>query len=141
MDVLIRSYEPDDEENVVALWRDVFPNVPAHNDPVRDIQTKLTVQPELFFVALHDDQVVGTTMAGFDGHRGWVYYVVVHPQYRRQGIGSDLMRRAEVALQELGCPKVNLQIRARNTQVQAFYESLGYEAEARFSMGKKLSVS
>jgi ribosomal protein S18 acetylase RimI-like enzyme len=134
----IRPYELEDEEDVVALWREVFPDAPAHNDPYKDIRYKLQVQPELFFVALDGGWLVGTAMAGFDGHRGWVYYVAVHPDHRRKGIGSALMKRVELALGEMGCPKLNLQIRTANADVQAFYESLGYQVEDRISMGKRL---
>jgi len=88
-------------------------------------------------VALREEQLVGTAMAGFDGHRGWVYYLGVDPKFRRQGIGTALMRRVEAQLIGLGCPKINLQIRAQNEEVQAFYEQLGYCAEDRLSMGKK----
>jgi hypothetical protein len=85
-----------------------------------------------------DDKLVGTAMAGFDGHRGWVYYLGVDPDYRRRGIGTALMRRVESKLSAMGCPKLNLQIRAHNAEVQAFYEELGYFSEDRISMGRKL---
>ena len=103
----------------------------------RDIKTKREVQPELFVVALIEDSLVGTAMAGFDGHRGWVYYLGVDPDHQRQGIGTALMKRVESKLLGMGCPKLNLQIRADNAEVQAFYESLGYFSEDRLSMGKK----
>ena len=77
-------------------------------------------------------------MAGFDGHRGWVYYVAVKPEHRRRGIGRALMYAAEKGLAAIGCPKLNLQIRATNQDVVAFYQSLGYEIEQRISMGKRL---
>jgi ribosomal protein S18 acetylase RimI-like enzyme len=99
----------------------------------------MAVQPELFFVAESDGDIIGTAMSGFDGHRGWVYYVAVHPDFRRRGIGTLLMRKVEGALVDAGCPKLNLQIRADNATVQAFYESLGYLVEDRISMGKRLS--
>lgn len=134
----IRSYQLSDEQQVVSLWKTVFPDAPAHNDPQNDIRMKLDLQPDLFFVATDGDRIVGSAMAGFDGHRGWVYYVAVHPDLRRRGIGSALMRKVEEALQTTGCPKLNLQIRADNSQVQAFYESLGYAVEERISMGKRL---
>jgi ribosomal protein S18 acetylase RimI-like enzyme len=134
----IRPYEQSDEPYMVSLWQQVFPSPPAHNKPQNDIRMKLGVQPELFFVAVEGEQIVGSAMAGFDGHRGWVYYVAVHPDYRRRGIGSALMGKAEAALKEIGCPKLNLQIRADNHQVQAFYEALGYAVEDRISMGKRL---
>jgi ribosomal protein S18 acetylase RimI-like enzyme len=135
----IRSYECTDSDAVIALWRTVFPDAPAHNDPFSDIQSKMRIQSEFFFVAVEDGKLVGTAMSGYDGHRGWVYYVAVHPDYRRGGIGSALMKKVESALLAIGCPKLNLQIRVGNEQVKSFYESLGYVEEERISMGKKLS--
>lgn len=134
----IRPYKNTDFDEVIELWRIVFPNAPAHNNPASDIESKLKIQSEMFFVAVSEDKLIGTAMSGYDGHRGWVYYVAVHPEYRRRGIGSALMREVERALTEVGCPKLNLQIRAGNAQVQSFYESLGYGIEERISMGKRL---
>ena len=126
-----------DEEEVVELWRTVFPDAQARNDPTEDIHTKMDIQPELFYVAVSEGHLIGSAMSGFDGHRGWVYYVAVHPDYRRKGIGTDLMKKVETSLVEIGCPKLNIQIRADNSEVQAFYESLGYRVEDRISMGKR----
>lgn len=139
--VNIRSYEESDELAVANLWQEVFPDAPVWNDPVTDIRRKLTVQPDLFFVAMKDRQLVGTAMAGYDGHRGWIYYVVVSPDHRRQGIGSALMCHAERSLIQMGCPKLNLQVRASNHEVVAFYRHLGYEVEERISMAKRLDLS
>ena len=139
--ISIRPYDPEDEKAVIQLWDKVFPNSPPHNNPVRDIKTKRSVQPDLFIVAIQQDQLVGTAMAGFDGHRGWVYYLGVDPDFRRQGIGTALMRRVENKLEALDCPKLNLQIRADNQEVQEFYEKLGYSSEDRVSMGRKLNAS
>ena len=134
----IRPYRMDDELAVTQLWKKVFPETPLHNDPIRDIQSKLKIQPGLFLVAVNDHLLVGTAMAGFDGHRGWIYYLAVDPAYRRNGIGTALMKKAEGLLIQMGCSKLNLQIRADNSAPQAFYEKLGYSVEERISMGKKL---
>ncbi|MBU0494260.1 MAG: GNAT family acetyltransferase [Chloroflexi bacterium] len=134
----IRAYLESDEAAVAALWREVFPGSPAWNHPETDIQRKLAVQRELFLVALLGSEIVGTAMAGYDGHRGWVYYAAVSPGHRRQGIGSALMRAVEHRLAAAGCPKLNLQVRATNRAVVAFYERLGYQVEERVSMGKRL---
>ena len=135
----IRSFTPDDEQEVIKLWKKVFPEAPAQNDPTKDIQIKLSVQSDLFLVALYDQMLVGTAMAGFDGHRGWIYYLAVDPDYRRKGIGTRLMKTVEEKLTNLGCPKLNLQIRADSHYVQAFYETIGYGVEDRISMGKKIT--
>jgi len=134
----VRPFEESDGEAVAALWRDVFPDAPPWNDPGRDIERKLAVQRELFLVACESDRVLGTAMAGYDGHRGWVYYVAVSPAHRRRGIGAALMRSVEDALEERGCPKLNLQVRSSNRGVVEFYGRLGYEVEDRVSMGKRL---
>lgn len=138
INVTVRPYQEADEAAVARLWRQVFPNAPAWNHPETDIRRKLAVQRDLFLVATLDGEVLGTAMAGYDGHRGWVYYVVVHPRRRRQAIGTTLMRNVEKRLAALGCPKLNLQVRADNHQVVAFYQHLGYEVEERISMAKRL---
>lgn len=135
----IRNFTPPDRERVVLLWNDVFPNSTEHNEPRGAIDRKITTNDDLFFVAVVDDAIVGTIMAGYDGHRGWLYSVAVDNGYRRQGVGSRLVRYAEVALAKLGCPKLNLQVRANNSSVTAFYESLGFQMEERISMGKIVS--
>jgi len=136
--VKTRPYQPADEEQVVALWRRCGLVVKA-NDPYADIERKTAVGAELFLVAEADGRVVGTVMAGYEGHRGWLNYVGVDPSRRREGIGRALVAAAERRLRELGCPKVNLQVRALNAEVVAFYEALGYAVEPRVSMGKRLA--
>ena len=134
----IRPYESKDQAQVVALWNEVFPDDPPWNEPASMIRRKLTVQPELFLVAHVTGEVAGTVLAGFDGVRGWVHHLAVRASYRRHGLASSLMTAAEKGLAALGCPKVNLQVRATNSAVVAFYRSLGYEVEDRTSLGKQL---
>src|SRR5947199_203513 len=81
---------------VVALWEQcIAGNLDGHNEPHRSIQRKMAVQGELFFVARREGRIVGTTMAGYDGHRGWIYSVAVSPESRRSGIGRALLQHAE----------------------------------------------
>ncbi len=134
----IRPFRESDLEAVVRLWRVVFPDAPAHNEPVADIRRKLSVQPELFLVATAGANLVATAMAGFDGHRGWVHYLAVHPERRWGGIGRAIMAAVEVELEARGCTKLNLQVRASNRQGVEFYRRLGFAVEDRVSMGKRL---
>jgi ribosomal protein S18 acetylase RimI-like enzyme len=126
-------------QQVIQLWQTVFGYEDAHNAPELAIDKKLAVADGLFFVALVDGTVAGTVMAGYDGHRGWLYSVAVHPTQRQQGLGAALIRFAEDALTKRGCLKINLQIRGGNERVAAFYESLGFVVEDRISMGKKVN--
>ena len=122
------------------MWRFVFGYDTAHNAPDHAIDKKLAVDDGLFFVALDDGAVIGTVMAGYDGHRGWIYSLAVHPERRGRGIGSHLLSLAEEALISRGCVKINLQVLPGNGNAQAFYEANGYSVEERISMGKRLHV-
>jgi ribosomal protein S18 acetylase RimI-like enzyme len=124
---------------IVALWETVFNYDTSHNRPGLVIDKKLTVQDDLFFVAISDSHVVGTIMAGYDGHRGWIYSVAVSPPHRRQGIGAQLVSHAERALTRKGAVKINLQIIEGNESISAFYSSLGFRIEKRISMGKPIA--
>ena len=131
----IRPCSEHDRSAVIALWERVFPDDPPHNAPAKVFDAKLAMRDGMLFVATDAGAVIGTAMAGYDGHRGWLYTVAVSPDRRRRGIGAALVRHAVDALRATGCTKVNLQIRATNTAVRGFYESLGFEAEERLSMG------
>ncbi|AOS77398.1 acetyltransferase [Pseudomonas sp. ICMP 19500] len=124
---------------VIELWQQAFGYDTAHNLPSLAIDKKLAVNDGLFFVATDNKAVIGTILAGYDGHRGWLYSVAVHTDYRRHGLGSSLVRYAEQALTALGCMKINLQITGGNDVVVGFYEALGYGVEPRISMGKKIA--
>lgn len=138
MNIKIRPYQINDERAVAALWRMVFPESPSWNLTEADIERKLAIQRELFFVATSAGSIVGTAMAGYDGHRGGVYYVAVSPTKQGQGIGTALMKNVERQLARMGCPKLNLQVRAGNEGVVTFYKKLGYDVEQRISMSKRL---
>lgn len=108
------------------------------NDPYRDIQRKLVVRPDLFLVGIVDGQVVATVMGGYEGHRGWLNYLAVDPEFQRRGHGRAIVAEAERLLQKAGCPKINLQIRTSNEGVIEFYRRLGYAVDDVVSMGKRL---
>jgi ribosomal protein S18 acetylase RimI-like enzyme len=137
MKMEIRQFDPCDEESVVQLWTDCRLVVPWNN-PRRDIQRKLKIQPEMFLVAYSDGQIIATVMAGYEGHRGWINYLAVHPQHRRSGIGRRMMDEAESRLREAGCPKINLQVRSKNAEVIEFYRRIGFKADDVVSLGKRL---
>jgi ribosomal protein S18 acetylase RimI-like enzyme len=137
----IRAFQPQDEAAVIALWQACELTRPW-NDPHKDIARKLTVQPELFVVGEEAHQqethIIACAMFGYEGHRGWVNYLAVHPAHQRRGHARTLMQWGEQQLQARGCPKLNLQIRSSNAAVIAFYKNLGYGADEVVSLGKRL---
>jgi ribosomal protein S18 acetylase RimI-like enzyme len=138
MDAIVNYSNEHHRRSVIELWETVFGYETAHNTPSLAIDKKLAVSDGLFFVALVGDAVIGTALAGYDGHRGWLYSIAVHPSHRKQGLGASLIHHSENALTALGCMKINLQIVSANEGVKTFYESLGYLIEPRISMGKKV---
>jgi ribosomal protein S18 acetylase RimI-like enzyme len=142
MMLAIRHYEDStDRAQVIELWRSVFGYETAHNEPSVAISKKIATNDGMFFVATEGLSIIGTVMAGYDGHRGWLYAIAVHPEHRCSGLGSRLVRFAEEALTGVGCMKINLQLLATNEATAAFYKSLGYSVEPRLSMGKVLHTN
>ncbi len=133
----IRPFQPDDTPEVVQLWIDCGLVVPW-NDPHKDIQRKLAVQPEMFLVGSSDGCIIASVMAGYDGHRGWINYLAVHPDHQRTGIGAAIMQQAENRLRNLGCPKINLQVPSNNPAALEFYKKIGFKSDNVISLGKRL---
>ena len=128
-----RKYHPRDREALISLWQTVFPDDPPHNAPPKLLSEKLAVD-DLVFVIEQGDEIVGGCIAGFDGHRGWLYAVGVKPRYRRSGAGTKLVNHVLDELSSMGCIKANIQIRSSNREVIRFYRELGFAEEQRTSM-------
>jgi len=137
MNLVIRSYRDSYKNDVIQLWEECGLVVPW-NDPQRDIERKLTVQPELFLISLIDKEIIATAMVGYEGHRGWVNYLAVNPKKQRQGIATQMMKEAERRLLKLGCPKSQVQVRTTNSGIIKFYRKLGYDIDDVVNIGKRL---
>jgi ribosomal protein S18 acetylase RimI-like enzyme len=133
----IVRYASEHQRAMVELWTKCGLVVPQ-NDPIVDIQKKVDFQPELFFVALLDGKVIGSVMVGYEGHRGWMNYLAVLPDYQKQGYGRKLVEKGIRELENLGCLKVNLQVRKSNLSVIEFYKHLGFKDDNVVGLGKRL---
>jgi ribosomal protein S18 acetylase RimI-like enzyme len=133
----IREFDASDQTDVISLWAECG-LVVSHNNPARDIERKLKVDPDLFLVGTNESGIVATVMGGYEGHRGWINYLAVKPAEQRKGYGQMIMRIIEARLKAKGCPKINVQIRTGNTEVAAFYSALGYDIDPVVSLGKRL---
>jgi ribosomal protein S18 acetylase RimI-like enzyme len=137
MALTIRIFQPADTDPVITLWQRCDLTVPW-NDPHQDIKRKLAVQPEFFLVGVKEGSLVASVMGGYDGHRGWIYYLAVDPVFRLRGYGRLILHELEKRLSEAGCPKINLMVRATNDGVLSFYRSLGYTEDEVVNLGKRL---
>jgi len=137
--LLIRPFQTEDEDALVALWKMCELTV-SWNNPHKDIARKLQVQPELFLVGILDSSLIATVMGGYEGHRGWINYLAVHPDFQGKGYGQEIMNSVETGLREMGCPKINLQIRTGSNKIASFYQKLGFTNDHVVSMGKRLEA-
>ncbi len=133
----IRLFRQTDTDTVVKLWQ-VCGLTRPWNNPQLDIERKCALNDNGFLVMEEDGGIIGSVMFGYDGHRGNVYYLAVHPDCQGQQLGRQLMTYVEKQLTAQGCPKINLMVRSDNKQVLVFYQSLGYEVNAVSVLGKRL---
>ena len=137
--VKVVPYRSEHFVGVAALWEACFPDDRSRNRAAAAVPAKLAMDDGLLFVAEGPaGEVQGTVMAGYDGHRGWLYAVAVDPRLRQQGIGCALVEHACAELAVRGCGKVNLQVRDGNEAAAEFYERLGFVREPRISFGREL---
>ena len=130
----IRPFQPADEAAVIALWEECKLTRPW-NDPARDFALAIDSPASTVLVAREGDVLAGSVMTGFDGHRGWVYYLAVASDARRRGLGRALMAAAEAWLKARGAPKIQLMVREGN-EATGFYEALGLERQQVVTLGR-----
>jgi len=136
--ISIAPLQRSDIDGLVALWRSAGLAHPW-NDSRRDIELALA-HPTNRILAAHDDAgaLIGTIMAGFDGHRGWIYSLAVDDSQRGKGTGRQLVKHAEDWLAGLGAPVVRLLVEGSNEKVAGFYEACGYERGDFIAFGKRM---
>lgn len=136
-DPILREATAADASSVVALWQACGLTRPW-NDPLADFAQALAGTTSTVLIAGQGEALAGSVMVGFDGHRGWVYYLAVAPDRRRHGLGRKLMDAAETWLRTRGAPKIQLMVRDDNHAALGFYEALGLERQKVVTLGKFL---
>ncbi|RKR06821.1 ribosomal protein S18 acetylase RimI-like enzyme [Kushneria sinocarnis] len=133
----LRPYRNGDEEAVISLWQQCALTRPW-NDPHRDIARKCAEDPTLFLVGTIDEQLMASAMAGYDGHRGWLHYLAVAPEWQGRGYGRELIVAVERLLIERGCPRLMMMVRPGQPRLLEYYRELGYDAGDFTTLGKRL---
>jgi ribosomal protein S18 acetylase RimI-like enzyme len=135
--LVIAPIEEQDIAEVIALWHRCGSTRPW-NDPAADIALARRGDNSTVLVGKFDGAVAASVMVGYDGHRGWVYYVTVDPDRRYLNFGRTIMDAAEAWLRERGIQKLQLMVRKDNAQVHAFYRSIGYYNQETVTFAKWL---
>jgi ribosomal protein S18 acetylase RimI-like enzyme len=122
----VRSAKTAEAKAIIGVWDECGLTRPW-NDPESDLSFSFSSENSDVLVAFHNEKLIGTLMVGHDGHRGWVYYLAVLPEFRRADIGRRLMSAAEAWLKARNVPKLNIMFREGNEMAAGFYEALGFE--------------
>jgi hypothetical protein len=133
----ITTAEDADEAGIVTLWEKCELTRPW-NDPRADLTRARKGPASAVLVGRDQQSVLATVMVGHDGHRGWLYYVAVDPDHRKNGYGRAIVTAAEDWLRARGVEKLQLMVRPDNTYAQAFYETLDYDEQPRIIYAKWL---
>ncbi len=137
MGVTIAQATRADRAPVIALWHAAGLTRPW-NDPGSDFDLALGGPASTVLLARDEQGLAGSVMVGFDGHRGWVYYLATSPDRLKRGIGRRLLEAAEAWLRERGCPRVRLMVRDDNLAARGFYRAIGYDDQHVVTMGRTL---
>ena len=137
MGVSIHPALAEDRDAIIALWQAAGLTRPW-NDPGTDFDLALSNATSTILIARDGIGLVGSVMVGFDGHRGWVYYLATDPDRLKRGIGRALMTSAESWLRQFGCPRIRLMVRNDNLVAKGFYEAIGYDSQGVITLGRTL---
>lgn len=128
-----------DENEVTTLWAETG-LTRSWNDPRWDFRQAIEGPTSAVLGLREEGELLGTVTVGFDGHRGWIYFLAVKTQRQRQGLGRALMTAAEDWLRTKGARKVQLMVRSGNDSVLGFYERIDYEEAGVVVMSRWLSA-
>jgi ribosomal protein S18 acetylase RimI-like enzyme len=135
--VSIHPAVAEDRDAVIALWL-AAGLTRSWNDPGTDFDLAISNTTSTILLARDGVELVGSVMVGFDGHRGWVYYLATDPNRLKSGVGRALMTSAEGWLRQLGCPRIRLMVRNDNLVAKGFYEAIGYDSQDIVTFGRTL---
>jgi ribosomal protein S18 acetylase RimI-like enzyme len=139
--ICIREFGfPEDYAAAISLWEHMEKGIHVGpSDAPAEIQKKLERDPDLFLVAETNGGLIGTVIGGFDGRRGIIYHLAVHPNYRGQGLGGRLMDEVEARLRAKGCLRCYLLVTPDNLEAMRYYEKRGWLQMDNFPYAKDLA--
>ncbi|HOB12534.1 MAG TPA: GNAT family N-acetyltransferase [Syntrophomonadaceae bacterium] len=111
---------------MLELWQDTPGVGLGPGDDEISLTAFMQRNPTTCLVLKYQDSIIGTVLGGFDGRRGYIYHLVVHKDFRRQGYGKKLLQEAVKQLKALKADKIHLFVLKTNPEVEGFYEKQGW---------------
>lgn len=129
-DMQFRSAVTQDAEAILALWK-AADAVESVTDTVEDVRRMAARDNAAFIVAISSDQLIGSVIGAFDGWRGNIYRLAVHPAHRRQGIARALVSAIENVFAEWGVKRVSAIVVKEHSWAVEFWQAAGYKMDER----------
>lgn len=125
--VLIREMTSSDFQEVLSLWKKAGLDIGNEEMELSDLALLIKINPTSCLVLVKDKTIIGSILGTFDGRRGWIYHLAIHPDFQKEGYGSLLLEKVEKELKKKGAHRIHLGVAHANEKVLPFYEKLGYE--------------
>lgn len=131
--MIIRPMRMSDYEEVHALWMTIRGfGIRAIDDGAEDVERFINRNPETSVVAVTDGRIVGSILCGSDGRQGTLYHVCVAGDYRRMGIGRQMVGYCMRQLRKMRINKVSLVAFTSNQVGNAFWRGIGWKKREDF---------
>ena len=125
--IVIVPMTPADYDDVRALWMTIRGfGIRALDDSREDIERFIARNPTTSVVARDGEKIVGSILCGSDGRQGALYHVCVAKEYRRRGIGTQMVAFCMHQLRYMGINKVSLIAFTSNEGGNAFWNKIGW---------------
>jgi ribosomal protein S18 acetylase RimI-like enzyme len=122
----LRTGTASDIDAVLAFWQTAT-TIASATDDAESLVALLGRSPDALIVVEDNGVLVGTAITGWDGWRGAMYRVAVHPDARRRGIASAMVAEGERRLRARGARRLHMVVNVDEAPAQKFWGSAGYE--------------
>jgi ribosomal protein S18 acetylase RimI-like enzyme len=131
--VVYRNAVAADADDVMKFWAVAAEDSHRPPDSAEAVLRLLERDPSALILAVDNEVVVGSVIAGWDGWRCHLYRLAVAPTHRRQGIARRLVTLAEERFSSYGGTRADAMVLDDNEQAHRIWTTSGYARQPEWS--------